>query len=192
MPSLGRSVVWRVLDVLGRLGGALLLPQRTLIGVLTRGGGSLFEVLLLALLTGVVVEPIRAGQVVLMVRSDVIDGVVMALQTLVGRFTPALLGAVGGALVLVAVARARGVLPELGFDRALDACAYALVPHLVLAVVGASLAQLGLDLWFLPHHPLRGRGLDLWWRGLAGLGWSLALWGLLLRHTLRVPSSRAP
>lgn len=182
----------RLLDMLGRLGGALLVPQRTLLGVLTRGGGSLFEVLLLALLTGIVVEPTRAGQVVLMLRSSLLDGLVMALQTLVGRFTPALLGALGGALVLVAVARARGVLPELGFDRALDACAYALVPHLVLALVGATAAQLGLDLWFLPHHPLRGRGLDLVWRFVAGLGWSLALWGLLLRHTLRVPFTRSP
>lgn len=179
-----------VLDAVGRLGGALATPRRTLIGVLQQGRGSIFEVLLLTVVAAVVVAPTSFGHAVLLVRASALDGLVMVAQVVVGRFAPALVGALIAAALLTGVDRVRGRAAGLSFDRALDACAYALVPHFVLAIAGATLASLGHELWFLPHRTLRGQGLH--WLSMVGAGylWSVVVYGMLLWHVVRVPRAR--
>lgn len=177
----------RALDVIGRLGGALVVPHRTLPAVLAQGRGSIFEVLLLALVAAVVVSPTSAGQAVLLLRANVGDGALMIVQLVVGRFSYALIGVLVAAALLTLVDRARDGAAAVGFDRALDACAYALVPYFVLAIAGATLAASGLELSFLPHRTLRGRGLDWLSMVAAGYAWSVATYGVLLWRVTRVP-----
>ncbi len=186
-----KRLLTALLDAVGRLGGAVATPHRTLVGVLQQGRGSIFEILPLALVAGVVVAPTSAGHALLMLRSSFADGLIMISQLVMGRFSYGLIGALVAAGILVAVDRARGGPAGFGFDRALDACGYALVPHFVLTLAGAALAAQGVELWFLPHRTVRGQGLHWLTMVAAGYAWSVVVFGVLLAHVWRVPREKA-
>ena len=73
----------------------------------------------------------------------------------------------------------------------MDACAFALVPFLVLVAVGAALSNLGVELWWLPHRNLGGRGVYLAARVGAAFGWSIILFSLMVLE-VRKRSDAAP
>jgi len=171
-----------VLNALGRLGGALATPRRTLIGVLEKGDGSVFEVLLFALVVGIIVQPTSAGQAFLLMRVSPLEGLMALSRVVFGRFGTAFVIVLVGAAIVFVLGRLR-----VGFDKILDACAYTLVPHFLLAAVGAALSNLGAELWFLPHRNLKGDGPYFLARLAAGYGWSVALLGLIAIHVLRRP-----
>jgi len=169
------------MSALDRFGGVFLHPRRTLAAILD-GRGSFFEILPWMILAAIIVAPTQAGQVVLVGRTSPVDGVRAFFGLISTRAGGPLLGAVAGALLLVGWARHRG--RALGFDRAFDACAYALLPHFALAALGAMLSALGAELWFMPHRLLRGTGWYLAARFAVAYGWSLLLFLTMLR-TLR-------
>lgn len=189
MPQEGRSDArGRASGFLDRLGGVFVRPRATLAGVLARGEGSLFEVLPWIALCAFTVAPIPAGQALLLLRARPVDGVLALAGVVTTRMGGALIGALVGALVLQLLGQLRpGGKVSLGFDRCLDACTYALLPHLALASVGAGLSELGLELWFMPHRLLRGTGFSVASRFVVAYGWSLVLFGGMMIWIWRSP-----
>lgn len=174
---------------LGRLGGVIRSPQRTLRKFLWRGEGRLWDILpWLVVVTGAV-APTRAGRAVLLGRVDVIDGLLLFGNLVANRMLYPLLGLVVAASILHLMDRVRHPSEvKVGFDIALDTVAYTLIPYLLLAAVGAGLSALGVDLWFMPHHDLRAPG----WYGVArvvvAFGWPAALYLFLVREVWRRPA----
>lgn len=168
---------------LARLGGIFLHPSRTF-DALLRGEGSVFDVLPWALLTSVTVAPSEAGQALLLLRMDLVDGATALIGLFANRFGWPLAGAAIAALLLSALERAKHQEGH-GFDRLFDATAYALLPHLLLASAGGALSSVGAELWFMPHRLLRGRWDVLTLRIAVAFGWSLVLTGLLARKLWR-------
>lgn len=171
-----------------RLGGIVWAPQATLRRFLWRGEGRLWDVVPWLVVVTAAVAPARAGRALLLGRTDLVDGLILFLNLVASRMLAPLLGLVVAASVVHLVDRARhpGDV-KVGFDVALDTVAYALVPYLLLAALGAGLSAVGAELWFMPHHDLRAPG----WYGVARIavafGWSLALFGLVLREVWRRP-----
>jgi hypothetical protein len=171
------SAAERIGGALRRLGGVIVAPRRTLLAI-ARGEGSVFELLPWMLLVSLTVAPYQTGQAFLLLRVSVADGLSAIGGLFLGRMTAPLVAAVVGAMVLIAVARMTPKT-DLSFDRGFDACTYALVPHLVLASVGAALSEAQMELWFLPHRLVKGNLTVIAIRIAAGYGWSLLLFAIL-------------
>lgn len=165
----------------------LIHPRRTLCGIVEGQGGSVFELLPWFVVVSIAAAPKGAGQALLLGRLDLMDGVRLLIGTVANRTGGAIVAAAvaAGVLAGISVVRHRGGKRSVSFDRSLDACAYCLVPYLLLATIGAGLSALGAEVWFLPHRLLRGRGWYLTTRFLVAYGWSLLLFGILLASVWR-------
>ena len=171
--------VWRPLE---RMGGGILHPRKIFDGILNGAGGSMFELLPWMVLVTLTVAPTESGQIVLMGRGDLFVAVRMLLGLVTNRLGGALVGAAVGALVLSglsALGRRGRDRRGPGYDRLLDATTYCLVPFLALASLGALLRASGVEVWFLPHRLLSGRGMVLATRVLVAFGGPLILFGVL-------------
>ena len=171
----------RGLGHLGRLGGTVVAPRRTLRGILWWSEGHLAEVLVWMGVTVAVVEPVRTGRVLLMAQVGLLDAVSMFFGLFASRMTTPLVCAGAGALALRLFARGPdGARPPL--YAALDACAFMLVPYLVLAALGTLLQGMGVGprwVWYLPHQPLRGAAWVVTVRTVVAFAIPLALWIVL-------------
>lgn len=177
---------------LSRLGGVFLHPRSTLWRVLARGEGSLFEVLPWLALAALTVSPTGAGQAFLLLRVSPGEGVIALLGLIVNRMSGVLMVMIGGAVLLLVIASAARARIKPGFDRCLDACAYLLLPHLLLASTGAALSELGVELWFLPHRLPKGAPSVLALRLAVAYGWSLLLFGLLAWEIVKRREEETP
>lgn len=164
-----------ILGHLARIGGVIVRPRRTLSAVLFDRRGRLWEVVLWMIVVCAAAQPVRAGQAMLLSRVDIIGGASAFLNLLASRMLGPLIGALVGAAILWAIDR-----KNVSFDAAVDTCAFALVPLLLLTAVGAGLSNLGVELWFLPHRTLGGRGVFFGTRLAVGYGWSILLFLLLV------------
>lgn len=120
---------------------------------------------------GVALEPVRVGRALLLARVDALGGFFLAMDALSRRLAVPLAGIIGAAAVLSFVA-GRDRLP---IDRALDVASHLLAPFLLLTSVGLLLAMTGVELWALPHRPLRGPAWLVGVRAVVGYGASLVL-----------------
>ncbi len=166
---------------LGRIGGVIISPRSTLQRLILKPEGQLWELMPWIVVVTATVSPVGAGRAWLVGRLDFIDGALQFLNVIAGRMLGPMIGLIVAAGLLYGVDRFRHRSREpLPFDVALDACAYTLVPFLVLASVGAAASRLGFELWFMPHRRLGGRG----WVGVArfsaAFAWPLALYGVLV------------
>ncbi|MFO0726819.1 MAG: YIP1 family protein [Myxococcota bacterium] len=164
---------------LGRIGGVILAPRRTLYAILSEGGGNFGELLFLMLLVTITVSPNQAGEAFLIMRRWPLDGLMQLFSLVATRMAGQVIAAVVAAALLLGIAKLRQGTPSFGFDRALDACLYALIPFLLLSSLGAALSELGLEAWFMPHRVTQGPPLILAARVLAGYGWSIVLFAML-------------
>lgn len=172
----------RLLRHAERLGGMVLHPKATLDAVIHAREATLLALLPWFALVAFALEPVRTGQALLLFKVGVLDGLMTLVQVFGNRMAQPFVGIVVAAAVLTLVETfQRPRAARHGFDVALDACTFTLVPYLALAAIGRLLQALGADLWFLPHHPLRG----LWWERaielLAAYGWSFALYVVAAR-----------
>ncbi len=172
---------------LARLGGMIIHPRRTLRAVLA-GEGSFFELLPWFVLVSMAAAPKAAGQALMMLRADIPTGLRLFVGNVANRTgSPMVVAAlVAVALTFVSGLRHRDSKQSPGFDRMLDACAYCLVPYLLLAAIGAALAASGMEVWFMPHRMMRGQGWYLAARALAAYGWPLVLLGIVAVEVWRV------
>lgn len=164
---------------LARLGGVIVAPRRTLRRVLLEGDGALWEVLPWMVLVTAAVAPTGAGRALLVGRVAALDGVLLFVNLVATRMVAPLIGIVVAAAILAAVSRATSDQP-VGFDLALDACAFTLVPFLLLAGVGVLLHASGIELWFMPHRRFTVPGTVGAVRSLVAFAWPAALYLLLL------------
>ncbi len=177
---------------LERLGGVLVAPRRTLRAIAVGGAGRPLELVPVFVLVVGVVQPAGLGQALLVARSQVGDGLLAVASLVTSRMSGPVIGAAAFALVVWLAARARRPELGLGFDGALDAALYALLPYLLLAALGGALAERGLEAWFLPHRLLRGAP-EVWAaRLVAGYGWSLTLGAVLAHDLLFAPVAKPP
>lgn len=154
-------------------------PRATLVRVIVAREGSLLELLPWMVVVALALEPVRSGQAALLMRTSLVDGLMLLLSQISTRLTPALIGAFSAAASLYVAERlAKPAAEQHGFDAALDAAGYTLVPYLLLASAGRIASSAGLDLWWLPHHPLHGSLSDRAVEAAVGYGWSIALLAL--------------
>lgn len=143
-------------SVLARLGGVLVAPRRT-IGALIHGReGSLYEPLLLLVLSSVIAAPAQAGRAILFLRVSALEGLQVFANLLAERLWPAAAGALGAALVLFGAIRLGRRAAPPPFGRLVDAGFYLMLPYALLVALGAALAHFGVDLWFMPHRLPKG------------------------------------
>lgn len=133
-----------------------MAPRRTIRALLEGGAGSLYEPLLLLVLATIIAAPAQFGRVLLHARVSLFEGAQLFAQLLAERLWPAAAGAFGAALVLAAAIRLRRWAAPPPFGRLLDAGFYLMLPYALLVALGAVLAHLGIDLWYLPHRLPRG------------------------------------
>lgn len=175
---------------LGRLGGVLVHPRRTLAATLARPGRTSDLVFLLGVLTGLLVMPVRTAKAVAMVKISFLA----ALQSVVTVLGTAVLWeivfVVVYATVLQWIVRRRPGAPTS--EGVLAAASLALVPLFALALLGAVLDQTGLAGHLgplgelLPNRPWRAYGRSggtLLLRLAVTYTWTLVLLGWL---TLRL------
>lgn len=180
------------MTALERLGGVFIAPRRTLRAIAVDGAGRPLELLPLFVLVVGVVQPTGLGQALLVARTQLGDGLLAIASLVMSRMSGPVIGAAVFAFVLWGAARARRPELQLGFDGALDAALYALLPYLVLAALGGALAERGLEAWFLPHRLLRGAP-EVWAaRLVAGYGWSLTLGAWLAYDLVLAPGPKPP
>jgi hypothetical protein len=168
------------------LGGVLVAPRATLRALLFREQAPLGPLLALMILVAAASAPTETGRALLLARGDLLDGASLLGSVLAGRLLAPLAGAFAAAVPVWALGR-RGSGPAVGFDRALDATLYVLVPWILLAAVGVLGEPFGVDFWAFPHRPMRGPPDLVAWRAVAGFGWPLLCWGVLLREAARGP-----
>lgn len=180
------SAIFAILRHLERLGGIILHPRRTILAILAERPGGLTEILAWASLVSCALQPVGAGQALLLVRASPLDGVMSLVSVIASRLSLALGGVIAAAVLLALLERVRvkDAAARRGFDLALDACAYLLVPYLLLASVGQLLAASGLDLGWMPHHNVRGRFGDRLLQAAVAYGWSIGLYALLVHAYL--------
>ena len=162
---------------LERLGGALVAPRAAVRAIAQGGPGGLSDIVPWLILLACAASPERLGKALLVARVDAAAGVGMLSRAFVATWAPLV-------IALAAVALVASLIGAVsGFNRALDAAALLAAPVLLLTAVGVLLEQLaGVDVSWLPHHPLRWGRPGALVRWCAGYGWSTLLWlGLILR-----------
>lgn len=176
---------------LGRIGGAILHPRRTLEATLSNPGRTADAVFVLGVLAGLLATPVRTAKAVAMTKISFLT----ALQGLVGVLGTTVLWEILAIIVVAPVlhwlASRRGHAPSS--EAVLAAAALTLVPFFALVLVGALLDQLGLDqgrlLNLLPNRPwrlyARGAGGDLALRLLVAYGWTGMMLSWLAVRLLR-------
>lgn len=171
----------RMLDHLGRLGGVLIHPRRTFSRIVLAREGHMLELLPWVALVSVVVSPIEAGRALLFFRLSLSEGASALLMLLSSRMSPALAGVVVGAILLHGLEIAtRSADARHGLDAAMDAVAFTIVPYLGLSALGMVLSLFGDELWWMPHHLVRGAPWVQAVRIAVGFGWSIALLGIVV------------
>jgi thiol-disulfide isomerase/thioredoxin len=135
------------------MGRAMVHPTEAFRAALA-GHGSLFDVIPWAVVVAITVAPTDAGESILLARLDPRAGVLGFLGLIGNRMAIGFIGVVIAAMIVFLLGQIGGRSPS--FDRCLDATGYLLVPHLILAALGAALSASGHELWFMPHRLLRG------------------------------------
>ena len=182
-----QSWLWGHFD---RLGGMLISPRATIRRLIDGQDGRVGEILIWLVILTAAASPVRTGRAMLIGRIGILDGVVAFLAQLQPRLLGLFVAAIVVAAVLAAVGRRRG----LGFDRALDVTGHLLVPVLLLIAAGVLLKAAGVNIWFLPHRPLRGGPQAQAIYLTATYGWSVVLlgftlWELYFGGTARDPTA---
>ncbi len=154
----------------------ILHPRATLDAVIHARAATLLGLLPWFAIVAFALEPVRTGQALLLFKVGLLDGLMTLVQVFGNRMAQPFVGIVAASALLALVETfLRPRDQRHGFDVALDASTFALVPYLLLASVGRLLQVAGLDLWWLPHHSIRG----VWWERAieiaAAYGWSAAL-----------------
>lgn len=174
--------------MISRIGGVLIHPRETLDELLAGEGGSVFDILPWCVVVACVLSPSRAGQVVLFMRVDVLEGLRILASLVSSQMMRPLVGVLVAALLLAMIARftkagsdSSGERITWTFDRCLDACMYMLVPYLLITSVSVIVEQLGVRGSFFPHRPFRGRGVYLFIRLALAFGWSFCLYFYVLK-----------
>lgn len=188
------SVFSKLLDHFARVGGVLISPRTTLARIVA-GEGTLLELVPWIVMVTVVIAPVETGRAILMVRVDLLEGLLAFANVLSARMAPALAGALGAGIALYLGEMMFSKAPReerLGLDRSLDATAFTLVPYLFLAVAGALLSHAGVEWWFMPHRILRGGPYYQFIRIAVSFGWSMILWLWVARLSWRPAGTRAP
>jgi hypothetical protein len=171
-----------LLGHLARIGGVLVRPRPTFARIVEGQDGSALELLPWVFILVSTLSPQAVGNALLLLRARFIDGLIDFASILGTRLTQALAGVLVGAAVLHTIERVRRPSEaRMGFDRAIDVCAFMLVPFMLLAVIGFLLAAFGANLWWMPHNKMIGDAPTMIVRVLAGFGWSLALYALVVR-----------
>lgn len=185
-------MIQRLLDHLGRVGGVFVAPRSTLLRALHNGRGGLFEVLPWMLLVAAMMQPTRAGQALLVGRVSLLDGFNAVARTFADRMLGPLIGMLVAAAVLYAASRFRG--GAVRFDAAVDACAYMLMPFLLLAAAGVVMREVGWGQWWMPNMSMTGSGPVLATRLAVAFAWPAALFSVVFWEEWRSPevSRRAP
>lgn len=166
-----------------RLGLPLAAPAGTATRLLADRKATFYTVVPWLLLLALAMVPERVGQGVLLLRVDLVSGVLVVAESLFARVAGPVVLSVVLAVGLHAVVRNEHG-PVLSLDRALDLSSFALVPYMVLGAVGISMAEMGWDVRVLPHHRLGAPGGSSWMRCLIAYGPSLVLvlvWAKVLR-----------
>jgi hypothetical protein len=171
----------KLLAHFGRLGGVIISPRQTFSRIVLDGEGNLLELVPWIALVAVAIAPADAGRAILWFRINWWEGVTSLVTMLSNRMALPLGSALAGGIVLyLGETIFRSGEEKRGFDLALDAAAFTLVPHLLLAALGSMLSVLGAELWWMPHHPaLRGIPAHMALRGAVAFGWSIALFALV-------------
>ena len=176
----------RLMSHLSRLGGVLAHPRTAFDRILDLREGSLLELVPWAVLVSITVAPVEAGRALLLFRVSIAEGIVSLLALVANRMAPALGLAIAMAAVLYVLELfRRGKDERYGFDRLLDACSLTLVPFLALASLGAFLASLDLELWWMPHRRIGGDFAARTLRIAVAFGWSITLWGWIAYRVWR-------
>jgi hypothetical protein len=164
-----------------RIGGVLIRPRATLLRIIG-GEGNALEIVPWVLVVVATIVPTSIGHGLLLLRARFFDGLVALLQVLQVRMLNAFFGVLVAAVALHAIERIRRP-PErrMGFDRALDVCAFMLVPFLLLTMVGFVLAAFGLNLWWMPHNRMLGDAGTIVVQVIVAFGWSLMLFAIAVR-----------
>jgi hypothetical protein len=174
----------RVMGHMTRIGGVLARPNATFARMIAAGEGNALEVLPWAIAVVAIIAPISMGQALRLLRARFFDGLIDFTQLVAGRMSGAFFGVLAAAAVLHVIERLRKPSDKrMGFDRAIDVCAFMLVPFFLISVVGFLLATLGLNLWWMPHNRFAGDPGMLAWKIAVAFGWSLGLFGLVARMT---------
>lgn len=171
----------KLLAHLGRLGGVIISPRPTFSRIVRDGEGSLLELVPWIAIVAVVIAPMDAGRAILWFRINWWEGVTSLVTMMSNRMALPLGGALAaGVLLYIGELVFRTGSEKRGFDLALDAAAFTLIPHLILAALGMLLSVLGADLWWMPHYPpLRGPASHVLLRLAVAYGWSLCLYALV-------------
>ena len=174
--------------MISRIGGVLIHPRETLDQLLRGKSGSIFDILPFLLIVSCALAPSRAGQVILFMRVDFLEGLRILVSLVSSQMAKPLIGVLAASLILAVIARMTraGSDKKDGdltwtFDRCLDTCAYMLVPYLLIASVSIIVEQLGLRGSFFPHRPFRGKGIYLFVRLALAFGWSFCLYFYVLK-----------
>lgn len=165
---------------LERLGGMLSSPRATVRRLLDSDEGRMWSVLIWLVVLGVALEPVAVGRALLLARVDVLGGLYRVANALSRPLAVPLAGMMGAAVLMSLASGSR----RLPLDRALDVASHLLVPFLALAAFGAVMSSLGIEMWALPHRPLRGPAWLVTLRATVGFGASLLLLTVAV-HDLR-------
>ncbi len=182
-------MILRLLDHFGRLGGVIIAPRSTLTGVLRAGRGGLFEVLPWMLIVAAMAQPTRAGQALLIGRLSLFDGFNAVARMFADRMIAPLIGVLVAASVLYLYDRLRGT-GDVTFEGAVDACAFMLVPFLLLAAVGVAMRELGVGQWWTPNNSMTGREWVLATRIAVAFVWPSALFAVVFWELRRTPADQ--
>ncbi|MEQ8273188.1 MAG: hypothetical protein RMA76_11395 [Deltaproteobacteria bacterium] len=182
-------MIQRLLDHFGRLGGVIIAPRSTLTGVLRAGRGGLFEVLPWMLIVAAMAQPTRAGQALLIGRLSLFDGFNAVARMFADRMIAPLIGVLVAASVLYLFDRLRGVdeAQRVTFEGAVDACAFMLVPFLLLAAIGVAMRAYGVGQWWTPNNSMTGRDWVLATRIAVAFVWPSALFAVVFWDLRRTP-----
>ncbi len=184
-------MIARLLDHFGRLGGVFVAPRSTLRRILRGGRGGLFEVLPWMLVVAAMMQPTRAGQALLVGRLSLFDGFNALARMFADRMLGPLIGVLIAASVLYLFDRLRdGTTEKVTFEGAVDACAFMLLPFLVLAAAGVALRAFGVRWWWTPNNAMTGRGVFLATRIAVAFAWPILLFSIVA-WDVRRPGARS-
>lgn len=177
----------KLLDHFARVGGVLISPRKTLARIVA-GEGTLLELVPWIIFVTAAIAPVETGRAILMLRVDLLEGLLAFANVLSARMAPALAGALGAGIALYLGEMIFSSAPpeeRLGLDRSLDATSFTLVPYLFLAIAGALLSHAGIEWWFMPHRALRGGPYYQFIRLAVSFGWPAILWLWVARLSWR-------
>lgn len=164
---------------LTRLGGVLIRPRSTLLSIARGEQGRAWEIFPWLVVVIAAASPTEAGRALLLMRVEPVNGLFGFVSMIADRASAGLVGAVLAAFVLGRW--------NVSFDRAFDCTMFMLVPFLLLVAIGAGLSLLGAEIWFLPHRRMTGVPWVIALRSLVAYGWSLVLFGVVVRELVRSP-----